>query len=62
MKIVDPNFEIIEKIDRDIILTNIERIGRVCYKSEDKITQDSLKFLSDQYLNLGMNQSLNMKK
>ena len=40
MKFVDPNAEI---IDIQNPLERIERIGRICYKSEDKITDDSAK-------------------
>ena len=38
MKIIKPSFEIIEESDP---LKKIEICGRVCYKSEDKITPDS---------------------
>lgn len=46
MKIVEPSFEIVspEQFDREAgvrILKLIERIGRVCYKSEGKITEES---------------------
>ena len=47
MKIVKPSFEIRnkEKINGLDILKNIESAGRTCYKSEDKITDDScIKF------------------
>ncbi len=37
MKIVEPGFEILDELDGDAILRKIERCGRVCYKSEDKI-------------------------
>jgi thymidylate synthase (FAD) len=40
MKIIKPYFEF-EPIDREKILKNIEKAGRTCYKSEDKITEDS---------------------
>lgn len=43
MRIVDPGFVICETIDGDEMLKRIERAGRVCYKSEDKITEDSAK-------------------
>lgn len=43
MKIVLPDFEILTKIDRHAIYKAIEVAGRVCYKSEDKITEDSGK-------------------
>lgn len=41
MKIVSPSFEIITPIDGMEILKTIEEIGRTCYKSEDKITDQS---------------------
>lgn len=41
MKIVDPSFEILYLNDGEQILREIELIGRVCYKSEDRITIDS---------------------
>lgn len=43
MKIIEPSFEIIDKIDGATILKKIELIGRVCYKSEDRITEESAK-------------------
>jgi thymidylate synthase (FAD) len=43
MNIIEPNFEFIDEFNGDKIIANIERIGRVCYKSEDKITPDSSK-------------------
>jgi len=41
MKIVDPNVEFITPIDGAAILKHIEKCGRVCYKSEDRITEGS---------------------
>ncbi len=41
MKIIDASFEILTPINREEIIKDIERIGRTCYKSEDKITNDS---------------------
>ncbi|MCL2527093.1 MAG: FAD-dependent thymidylate synthase [Defluviitaleaceae bacterium] len=41
MKIIPPTFEICGQINGDEILKNIERAGRICYKSEDLITADS---------------------
>jgi thymidylate synthase (FAD) len=46
MKIIKPDVELITPIDGKIILKRIEQCGRVCYKSEDKITEDSaVKFV-----------------
>lgn len=41
MKIVKPGYEILTPIHDDAIVKHIELCGRVCYKSEDKITSDS---------------------
>lgn len=45
MKIIDAGYEFITPIDGNVILKRIEQAGRVCYKSEDKITDESaIKF------------------
>lgn len=41
MKIVKPYFEFVEEVNAMDMIKRIERIGRVCYKSEDKITEKS---------------------
>ena len=41
MKVIKAGYEILTNLDGLEILKHIERIGRVCYKSEDKITDDS---------------------
>ena len=41
MKIIEPFFDIIDELDGRKMLQKIEKIGRVCYKSEDLITEDS---------------------
>lgn len=41
MKIIAPSFEILTELNGNDILKKLERIGRVCYKSEDRITGDS---------------------
>lgn len=41
MRIIEPYFEILDELDGKRMLQKIERIGRVCYKSEDLITEDS---------------------
>ena len=47
MKIIEPYHEILSEIDGGKILRNIELCGRVCYKSEDRITEGSAeKFVS----------------
>jgi thymidylate synthase (FAD) len=41
MKVIEPSYEILTTIDRDKILKDIESAGRTCYKSEDRITNQS---------------------
>lgn len=41
MKIIKPSFEILTPIDEASIYKQIESIARTCYKSEDKITDES---------------------
>lgn len=46
MNIVKPSYQIFTDIDAESMLKHIERVGRVCYKSEDLITEDSyLRFV-----------------
>jgi len=42
MKVISPNYKILTYISKGGIdeLMHIEKIGRICYKSEDKITPD----------------------
>lgn len=41
MNIIEPSFEVLTEIDKEKILKTVERVGRTCYKSEDKITEGS---------------------
>lgn len=41
MKIVKAGYEILDPLNGEEILRKLERIARVCYKSEDKITEGS---------------------
>jgi len=43
MKVIKPSFIFEDEVDGEKILKNLERYGRICYKSEDKITSDSAK-------------------
>lgn len=48
MRVVSPSFEILTPIDAGEALKLIENVGRTCYKSEDKITDESaLPFVSN---------------
>lgn len=41
MLIVDPSFEILDELETVPLVERIETCGRICYKSEDKITSES---------------------
>lgn len=48
MNIIKPSVELITPIDGKTILKHLELCGRVCYKSEGKITEDSApKFIAN---------------
>ena len=48
MKVIKPSFEVLDRIEGQEILKRIERAGRVCYKSEERITENSaIKFISN---------------
>lgn len=41
MNVIPPSFELLDRVDGTALLQKIELAGRVCYKSEAKITPDS---------------------
>lgn len=54
MKLIKPNLEILEQQPGlDGIYKQIELAGRTCYKSEDKITEDSAKAFVDRIIKSG---------
>lgn len=54
MKLIKPSFEIWEQPSGlEGVYKQIERAGRVCYKSEDKITEDSAKSFVDRMIKSG---------
>lgn len=54
MKLIKPSFEVWEQSSGlEGIYNQIERAGRVCYKSEDKITEDSAKPFVDRMIKSG---------
>ena len=54
MKLIKPHFEIIEQQPGiDGIYKMIELAGRTCYRSEDKITEDSAKGFVDRMIKSG---------
>jgi thymidylate synthase (FAD) len=45
---IKPSYQILTNIDAEEILCSIERAGRTCYKSEDRITENSaVKFVQN---------------
>lgn len=53
MKIIKPSHEIMTPIHREDILKTIELAGRTCYKSEDKITEESASKFVKMLINRG---------
>lgn len=54
MKLIKPSWEILEREPGiDGIYKAIERAGRTCYKSEDKMTEDSAKGFVDRMIKSG---------
>ena len=54
MKLIKPSWEILEQEPGiDGIYKAIERAGRTCYKSEDKMTEDSAKGFVDRMIKSG---------
>lgn len=52
MKLIDSSYEIFDQISSfEDALKMVEKAGRVCYKSEDKITEDSYKRFVDMIKN-----------
>lgn len=45
MKIINAGYQILDDLDGDAILKKIERVARVCYKSEDKTGENTAKKL-----------------
>jgi thymidylate synthase (FAD) len=41
LELIHPSYEILDCPEREALLKKIEKIGRIAYKSEDKITEDS---------------------
>ena len=61
MKIIKPKI-IIEDLDYIKIMKNIEKACRTCYRSEDKITEDSYKTLLKNCINRGHESVLEHEK
>jgi len=61
MKIIEPKVEV-EKVDYNIVMKNLERACRTCYRSEDKITDESYKTLLKNCINRGHESILEHEK
>lgn len=53
MKIIKPGFEILTDLNPELILKHIEQCGRTCYKSENKITEESCRAFVKSIINRG---------
>lgn len=53
MKLIKPYTEILTQVDSDEVLKTIESVARTCYKSEDKITDDSARKLVSSLIKSG---------
>lgn len=62
MKLIQPSFEILSNIDGEIMLKNIELAGRTCYKSEERITDESAKEFIKMLINKGHESVLEHEK
>lgn len=59
MKLINPSVELItQEPGLEGIYKQVERVGRVCYKSEDKITEDSAKPFVERMIKSGHNAML----
>lgn len=53
MKVIKPSFVIEDVVDGEKILKNLERAGRTCYKSEEKINENSAKIFVKKIIEMG---------
>lgn len=62
MKTIRASFEIINTLNSDEMIKNIERFGRVCYKSESNITSDSAESFVSRIIRSGHESVLEHEK
>ncbi|MDW7773793.1 MAG: FAD-dependent thymidylate synthase [Desulfobulbaceae bacterium] len=60
MKIIPPSYHILDFLDQQSLAVRIEYCGRICYKSEDKINQDSAIPFTRKMAEYGHNSVLEM--
>lgn len=61
MKIIEPKIEV-ENVNYNQIMKNLERACRTCYRSEDKVTEESYKTLLKNCVNRGHESILEHEK
>ena len=62
MKLISPYYKLLDTIDAASIMNRIERAGRTCYKSEDKITKYSAEKFIQMLINRGHESVLEHEK
>lgn len=62
MKVVEASFIVEDNINGEVILKNIERYGRTCYKSETNISEESSRAFIKRLINLGHESVLEHEK
>lgn len=62
MQIIKPSFVIEDRVDGEEMLKKIERAGRTCYKSEERITEDSARKFVKKILESGHESVLEHEK
>ena len=60
MKVISPSARIMSELELMTIAQRIEQCGRLCYKSEDKITSESAVKFVDDVIKRGHNSVLEM--
>ena len=53
MRIIEPSVLLQQELNEEKIMSHIEKAGRVCYKSEDKITEASAETFISSILKRG---------
>lgn len=62
MKIVSPSVEVVDSVDGGEVLKRIERAGRTCYKSEDRIDKGTAKIFVKNIIKSGHESVLEHEK
>jgi thymidylate synthase (FAD) len=60
MRVIPPSYEVLTHLDQETLAVRIEYCGRICYKSEDKINQESAIPFASKMAERGHNSVLEM--